>query len=360
MKKDSTQSPEGQVIYVGIDVHKNSWRVTELSDGVVRKTYSAPPSAAALGARLRREYPGAEYRSVYEAGFCGFHIHRELEAQGIANIVINAADVPTSWKERAGKNDTGDSRKLGRELANGSLNPIYAPPPENLRLRDVVRAESQSVKEVTRELNRLKGHLALRGEELPGDSGRALKLRLRQAWRDGDRGTSIRIVKVLNRRAERAAVIREERAVLDELGLWPLLLRVTSVPGVGFRTAVVVLSEVWDMSRFPTESRLASFAGLAPRLTGSGEHERPGGIGKRKHRLLQGILVEAAWVAVRKDAELHGKYRELAFRKTQQKAIVAIARRLLMRIRAVWLREEDYAPRPDAGDGVVAEGAAEE
>ena len=184
MEKHSTQSKKVQVIHIGIDVHKSSWRVTEMRDGVALKTYSATPSAAELGARLRREYPGAEYRSVYEAGFCGFHVHRELEAQGILNIVINAADVPTSGKERANKNDTVDSRKLARELANGSLEPIYVPPPAALRLRGVVRCETQTVKDVTREINRMKGILAQRGEEPPLINGGALKLR----WRDGPKG----------------------------------------------------------------------------------------------------------------------------------------------------------------------------
>ena len=53
----------------------------------------------------------------------------------VACDFINAADVPTSGKERANKNDTVDSRKLARELANGSLEPIYVPPPAALRLQ---------------------------------------------------------------------------------------------------------------------------------------------------------------------------------------------------------------------------------
>ena len=110
------------------------------------------------------------------------------------------------------------------------------------------------------------------------------------------------------------------------------------------------------MSRFPTENCLASFAGLAPRLTGSGEHERMGGIGNRKHRLLQGILIEAAWAAERKDAELHDKYWNLALRKTSQKAAVAVARRLLMRIRAVWLHGTDYISKPVADKAGGPEG----
>ena len=355
MEKHSTQSKKVQVIHVGIDVHKNSWRVTEMRDGVALKTYSATPSAAELGARLRREYPGAEYRSVYEAGFCGFHVHRELEAQGVRNIVINAADVPTSGKERANKNDTVDSRKLARELANGSLEPIYVPSPANLLLRGVVRCETLTVKDVTREINRMKSILAQRGEEPPRINGGALKLRLEQAVLAGDEEMALAVGRLMARRSERAKAVQAERRTVEALGLRPLVHRLMTVPGVGFRTAVVVLSEIWDMSRFPTENHLVSFAGLAPRLTGSGEHERTGGIGHRKHRLLQGILIEAAWTAGRKDAELHDKYWTMAMRKTVQKAVVAVARRLLMRIRAVWLHGTDYVPRQPADKTGCAE-----
>ena len=65
---------------------------------------------------LTRSYPGAEYHSVYEAGFCGFWIHERLTALGIDNIVVNPADVPTKSSEKLRKTDTVDSGKLARSL----------------------------------------------------------------------------------------------------------------------------------------------------------------------------------------------------------------------------------------------------
>jgi len=65
----------GQKIYVGIDVHLKSWSVTVLSETSVLKKFSQRPSPEALYGFLTRSYPGAEYRSVYEAGFCGFYMN---------------------------------------------------------------------------------------------------------------------------------------------------------------------------------------------------------------------------------------------------------------------------------------------
>ena len=114
MSDNSTTLFRGQVIYIGMDVHKRSWTVTELYGGNVTRTNSMTPSPKLLAERLHREYPGAEFKSVYEAGFCGFHLHRKLEEIGIHNIVINPADVPTSWKERSGKNDPAGRGTMGK------------------------------------------------------------------------------------------------------------------------------------------------------------------------------------------------------------------------------------------------------
>ncbi len=135
MKKCSTVSFEGQVIFIGIDVHKESWAVNLRHCHRELDKFSMNPSPETLAKHLRKNYPGAEYRSVYEAGFCGFWAHRRLCELGIQNIVINPADVPTSGKERDRKNDTVDSRKLARELENRTLEGIYVPPEDNLELR---------------------------------------------------------------------------------------------------------------------------------------------------------------------------------------------------------------------------------
>ena len=73
----------------------------------------------------------------------GYEAHRTLCSLGVKNIVINPADVPTSGKEREYKSDSADSRKLARELENGSLEGIYIPKPENLELRNLTRRETK-------------------------------------------------------------------------------------------------------------------------------------------------------------------------------------------------------------------------
>ena len=124
-KQYNTVSFKNQTVFVGIDVHKKQWTVTIRHCGLAQKTFSMDPEPEKLADYLKRNYPDAEYRSVYEAGFCGFEAHRALCKLGVQNIVINPADVPTSGKEREKKNDSCDSRKLARELENGSLEPIY-------------------------------------------------------------------------------------------------------------------------------------------------------------------------------------------------------------------------------------------
>ena len=89
-----------------------SWSVTVLSATYVLKKFSQHPDPEALHGFLTRSYPGAEYHSVYEAGFCGFWIHERLTALGINNIMVNPADVPTKSSEKLRKSDAVDSGKL--------------------------------------------------------------------------------------------------------------------------------------------------------------------------------------------------------------------------------------------------------
>ena len=111
----------GQKIYVGIDVHLKSWSVTVLSETSVLKKFCQNPDSEALHGFLTRSYPGIEYRSVYEAGFCGFWIHERLTALGIDNILVNPADVPTKSSEKLRKTATVDSGKLARGLRANEL-----------------------------------------------------------------------------------------------------------------------------------------------------------------------------------------------------------------------------------------------
>jgi transposase len=158
---------KGQNIYVGIDVHLKSWSVTVLSEHSVLKKFHQNPDAVALHKFLAHNYPGADYHSVYEAGFCGFWIHRSLVSLGIHNIVVNPADVPTMSKEKLRKTDAVDCSKLARELRSGSLVGIYVPDESTLEMRSLIRLRSSIVKDSTREKNRIKSLLRYYGIDIP-------------------------------------------------------------------------------------------------------------------------------------------------------------------------------------------------
>ena len=112
-------------------------------------------------------YPGAEYHSVYEAGFCGFWIHERLTALGIDNIVVNPADVPTKSSEKLRKSDAVDSGKLARSLRANELKGIYTPDSVSLEMRSLIRLKNSITKDTTRQKNRIKSQLRCLGIGIP-------------------------------------------------------------------------------------------------------------------------------------------------------------------------------------------------
>ena len=341
-KQYSTVSFKGQVVYVGIDVHKKQWTVAIRHCGRMSEAFSMDPAPEKLAEHLKKNYPDAEYRSVYEAGFSGFEAHRTLCRLGVQNIVINPADVPTSGKEREKKNDNIDCRKLARELENGSLEPIYVPTPENLKLRNLKRREDQLVQNLTRVKNRIKGHLNFNGIKFISWAGGSLKIMEKEAQKREDYTLLSDLRELRFLREEKLRVVRDEQKCLKELKRERIQENIQSVPGIGFRTAVALQAELWDMKRFKTDDHLNSFVGLAPHMFGSGEDVIVK-CGNRKKKQLHYLMVEAAWRAVRHNLEYKARYGALVGRgMNSKKAIVVIARKLMQTIRTVWLQDRTF------------------
>ena len=129
----------GQVFHIGIDVHKRNWRVTVLI-WLELKTFSMNPSPEDLSSYLQSNYPGGEYYTAYEAGFCGYWIHRKLESLGIKNLVVNPADIPLNFKETLRKTDTIDSRRSARALYSNLAHGNYIPSLETTGVQILMQA----------------------------------------------------------------------------------------------------------------------------------------------------------------------------------------------------------------------------
>lgn len=159
----------GQNIYVGIDVHLKSWKVTVMMDSLYKVTFSQDPCAETLYNYLVRNFPGAAYFSAYEAGFSGFWTHYRLCELGINSIVVNPADIPTTSKEKVQKEDARDSKKIARSLKNGELVPIYIPSLASLGDRGLLRLRKTVVNDTTRIKNRIRANLYFNGISIPAE-----------------------------------------------------------------------------------------------------------------------------------------------------------------------------------------------
>jgi len=121
------------------------------------------------------------------------------------------------------------------------------------------------------------------------------------------------------------------------------------LPGIGLYTGMTILAAIGDIARFPTAAQLVGYAGLGARVRASGESYRTGKISKRGRRELRFALIASAWVAVRWSDYWRTQFQPLAKRIGKQKAIVAIARKLLITIwHVLTKREPDRYRDPEA------------
>jgi transposase len=342
----------GQPIYVGLDIHKKSWSVSISTKYGQYKTFSQPPEVDKLVHYLRHHFPGALYHSTYEAGYCGFWIHDRLKEKGIGCLVVNPADVPTKNKERKTKRDRIDCRKLSRSLRNGDLEGIYVPPRGKVEDRSLIRTRLSMVRKQTRCKNQIKAMLLFYGVVIPEEreighwSRRFIRwiegIRMERA--SGDMALQIHLEELCHLRQIIAKLNRSILALsrTEEYRSWVLLLR--TVPGISTLTAMILLTEICEISRFPSIDELTSYVGLIPDTEASGEKEHIGGITQRSHPQLRWLLIEASWRAVQKDPALMMAFDRYCKRMRKTKAIVKIARKLLNRIRYVLKNRSEYVP----------------
>lgn len=350
--KSSKIDFSGQNVYAGIDIHLKSWKVTIMVNDREHRTYSQDPSAVILSNYLRKNFPGAVYHSAYEAGFCGFSAHRELEDFGIQNIVVNPADIPTTDKEKKQKEDKRDSRKIAKSLKNRELVGIYVPSKEMEELRGLVRYRKTLVKEISRHKCRIKSFLYFNGIIIPSEldsssthwSGRFTR------WLSEVELSTVHGEMVLEDTLDTAEHLRKKllkinrhlRKVESEGEHSEKVRLLRSIPGIGIMTAMTLLTEMEDILRFKKFDQLCSFVGLVPSTNSSGEKENVGGITKRSNHNLRSIIVEAAWMASKKDPSLMYSYGLLCKRMKPTEAIIRISKKLLNRIRYVMKNETEY------------------
>lgn len=352
MARYRVRQEDDSLIYVGIDVHLRQWHVTVRTMEQELFSGSIPGSWPALGSVLSRYRPDS-VTVAYESGFSGYWLYDRVVAWGGKCQVAPPTLIPSVAGNRV-KTDRRDSRKLSWLLSRGMLPSIWVPDLAQRGHRRVLRRRRQLVQDRTRLQSRIKAELALYGLSVGTGPGRwtgrvVAELQLVQfpdgwAQRSYDRLlTMYRLV--TEQLVEQTRLLRELAAT--ERYREPLRLLQT-VPGIGVITGMALLLELGEISRFTRADALAAYAGLTPSQYSSGDRIRMGRITGMGNRYLRSLLIEAAWVAVRRDSHLRTVYDRLKPRAGGKRAIVAVARRLLLAARRVLLDQTEYRSRAAA------------
>ncbi len=346
MRHPKHQVTSEEDLFVGIDLHKQRWHVTIRTRDVELFSASIPGTWEALQ-RILTRYAGHQRQAVYEAGYFGFRLHDRLVEQGIPCLVTPPSLVPQEYGNRV-KTDRRDSRKLAHLLAKGMLKRVWVPSEEERYHRQVVRRRRQLVRDRVRTQSRIKAELRFHGvhlEEPRGGWTRIYFARLR-GINFGNRWMQESFNRLLEQYEFLCAQIDKQTQLLRELSETDLYRKrveiLQSIPGIGMISAMELLLELQDVSRFRRAEQLAAYVGLTPSQYSSADKVRMGritGIGKNT---LRSILVEASWTLITKDQVMREKYERIKIRSGGKRAIVAIARTLLLRMRRMLLDERTY------------------
>jgi len=242
------------------------------------------------------------------------------------------------------KSDKVDARILAHLLRSNLIAESYVPPKEMREIRALVRHRLSLVKMRTMLKNRVHAITDRYGyrcecSDMFGRSGREWLESLELAPLDKLMlGNHMRHMESINDQIRAVDEAIRERASKD--GDVRLLLSMT---GIDVCTALLIRSEVGDITRFPDHKRLVSWAGLAPSTHQSGAVEYHGRITKQGSKILRWAIVESARVAVNHDDRLRTFYLRVRERRGDQKAIIATASKMLKIIWFMLTRRETYS-----------------
>lgn len=334
-------------VFIGIDVHKTSYSVSCVVDGEVIRKCRMKASFTGLLNYVNKFFTHHQVYSVYEAGFSGFELHRFLIDNGIANIVVHPGAVEVSSRDKV-KTDKRDATKLAMQLFAKRLRGIRIPSREEEQRRLLSRTREQLIRHRTRIKNQIRSKLHI-FNLLSADDNRQMSLRLVEEILRREIALELRtcmqILVALWREID-SQLKQLHKKLLEQASADPYEKVYRTLPGAGPLTARILSNELGDIQQFSNVKQLYSYTGLTPSENSSGDRIRRGSISRQGNSRLRHVLVELAWRAIREDEGLLQDFHRIAAKGNKLKAIVAIARKLVGRARALFRDGKPYQIRP--------------
>ncbi len=364
--------------FVGLDVHADTIAVAVAErDGEVRSLGTIPNRLSSIRKLLGKLGEPGSWRACYEAGPTGYTLYWQLTKLGAECIVVAPTLVPMKAGDRV-KTDRRDAERLARCLRAGELTTVWVPDAAHEALRDLVRAREAAKGDQLRARHRL-GKFLLRHGRRPSErmtpwSQRHLdwirqEVKFEQFAQQATLEDYLAEVDHLGQR-----IVRLEKAIDEAIEGAPATMKAVvsalqALRGIAKMSAVTIVAEVGQLSRFPKARQLMGYSGAVASEDSSGERTRRGGITKAGNAHLRRVLVEAAWcqryapnltktlrarqeglpasvveIAAKARHRLSARYRRLLARgKPRQQVVTAIARELLGFVWAIGVEVERKA-----------------
>jgi transposase len=288
----------GTVTWVALDVHARSVvaaAVSAVSGEVARRRFGGDvePVVSWLGGLP------APVHACYEAGPTGYGLARACAEVGIRCEVIAPSKTPRAVGERI-KTDRRDAERLVRLLMAGSLRAVAVPSVEMEAVRDLVRSRAHLRDDLARARQRVSKMLLRYGRVYPKSTCWTKQHRTwlgAQSWQHpaSELAYLDYLAAVDGLVARRAAIDERLSRIAQDPQVWPAVARLRCFRGVDTLTALALVVEIGDWSRFQRPAQLAAWLGLVPSLSQSGETLTRGGITKTGSQHARRLLVESAW-----------------------------------------------------------------
>lgn len=348
MRTVVTRPEVGQAVCIALDVSRTKWVVNVRWGGREQRRLTVPPAIRHLEALLA-DYRGATVHLAYEACGFGYEIAWMAARHGVTVTVVPPSTVERAPGTRV-KTDRLDARTLATQLELGRLKRVSIPSRADHTYRQLSRTYEQALKDKKRTQARIRALLQ--------DHGR-LGPRPAAGWAAYERWLTTQDVPapvaqcLAELRGLRAAALASTQrlkrtllAVAREAPYAPVVSALTTQSGIGAFTAIRLRLELGDITHFATADAFANYLGLVPSESSSGERIHRGALVKHGPGHIRGWLVQCAWASIRAatpDPGLHACYHRLRPRAGKKRAIIAVARRLALRVRARWLAQQQEA-----------------
>jgi transposase len=331
---------KGKEIFVGLEDSKRTWKLAVRCDKMIIHQTAMEARYTVLISYLKHRFPECVIHLIYEAGFKGFNLYDRLTEDGVDCVVI-PPHVVTEPKVNRIKTDKRDARRLAQVLESHDFkHGCYVPDRERREDRQISRTLIGIQRDIVATRNRIRTLLSFHGIEAPEKNtwGRKEFKKLEGLSLPSSLQISLTVLLThLQQLWEHQLVLRKALRELCRKERYRKAFAIAkTLPGIGWFTAIRLILELGeDLAQFGSGKKIASFIGITCSEHSTGETERKGRITGMGSGFIRAVLIENSWMSIKKDPALLAKFmRVWRSSGSKKKAIVAVARVLIVRFRA--------------------------